>query len=161
MPILRRRCAECGREYELLRIGRSISALDRDDIEDLSCPTCSSLSCGNVIGAVTGTGLGGEAGHGRFFPRWDNGLGCRVSSNAHRKRIMKERGLIAYDGGDIDYERIGRQQRERRQKVRDDYQQVQDDYDNRPEFADYRRLRDKGAIDDIIEERGHGPQGGS
>lgn len=105
-----------------------------------ACPECGAATK-RVMGVPTAESM-------LQFPRYDKGLGLVLESEAHRRRVMKERGLV--EAGDYDEDRImsaiEREQAEDT-KVFDDYV---DRLENSPEYRDFRILRDKGRYDSVL-----------
>lgn len=132
-------------EYSVLFFNGWSVGLDNDD-DTMTCPECGGDDYKTVVAAPQGINLGDEGSVGRFYPRFDRGLGCRVSSHAHREQIMEERGLVALEGG---AEISSTQKSEWRKEDKDhsEYEKLIDKYDNAPEFSEYRRLKDRGAFD--------------
>ena len=156
MPIFERRCT-CGRVYEVMTWKGEYSALDREDINDLSCPACDGLEFTLVPSASIAIETGGEHGVGRIYPYYDNGLCMHVRSKKHRAQIMKQRGIVAVDG-DVDLESdVSRQIRENEAIMagyNEDMALLRDD----PAGKELRRLNDRGWVADQCEERsGHRP----
>lgn len=138
-----RRC-ECGTTYSVLtHRGVTLTIEATDDRE--TCPACASGAFKRVIGIPLGIELGGEGGVGRGYPYFDRALRCRVSSARHRRQIMKRKGLVAVDG-DIDLEGDARKEAAENAATLARYHQYGDDLDNHPDFAEYREMRDKGAL---------------
>lgn len=90
MPRIQTRRCGCGRSYDLLEHPPGEwSALDRKDIDDLSCPGCGASEHEIVIGTATGIQLGGDAGVSKIYPYFDRSLGVEVRSHQHRQWLMK------------------------------------------------------------------------
>jgi len=140
-----RQCKHCNTKYGILTHRGESLGIERDD-DGLTCPKCDKDDYKILIGVPLGVELGDEGSVGKFYPRWDRGLGCRVSSKQHRQKIMDERGLVALEGG---AEVSSAQKEIWRQEDKDhrDYEKLIDKYDNAPEFSEYRRLKDRGAYD--------------
>jgi hypothetical protein len=61
---------------------------------ELTCPTCGAPEFVEHL-----LGVGEEyVPHGSGFPYYDHGLGLEVQSPDHRRRVMKERGLVCMEG---------------------------------------------------------------
>jgi hypothetical protein len=99
MPIRVRRCV-CGREYEILDHGGSMTALSREDIENLSCPDCDGAEFVALVSVGTGIELGDVAGVGRVcpYPYFDRGLHRTITSAAHRRQVCRELGVVPVEG---------------------------------------------------------------
>lgn len=90
MPIYGLRCtaAGCGRKFEVLMINGRATAMDHPDENNLFCPDCGGEGEG-LVGVSLLKDLGGEAGVGREFPRFDHGLGTMVRDAAHHRWLLK------------------------------------------------------------------------
>ena len=87
MPIQTRQCARCATRYDVLVVrGEVVGGLDTPE-GGTECPSCLAAEFMPLVTAGTGIDLGGEGGAGRFYPRFDRGLGCTVMSAAHRKQL--------------------------------------------------------------------------
>ena len=131
--MLHRRCLDCTTVYSVLEHNGETVGLDAED-DSPFCPKCSSTS---FEGAVVA-----PAPINRRFPYFDRGLGVWLNSDADRRRICAERGLVPVDG-DFDEQEAFNESDENKH-----HREVWNDYTDRlehsPEFADARRLRDKG-----------------
>lgn len=144
MALMRsRKCRDCGTAYSVLEHRGEILTVESDDDRD-TCPKCASNEYEEIVTAGTGIELGGEASYGKIYPYFDRGLGCRVSSAKHRRQLMKERGLQPLGGADLQdmaqKNTSAREERKRRLAAR------MDEYENHPDFAEYRKLRARGAF---------------
>lgn len=98
---------ECpaGHRYDVLdhRGVVTVLAKEGDDCFVLTCPTCGSAEFTEHL-----LGVGEEyVPHGSGFPYYDHGLGLEVESPDHRRRVMKERGLVCMEGeADREFDRI-------------------------------------------------------
>ncbi len=83
------------------------------------------------------------------YPRWDQGLGCRLESAAHRKRLMDERGLVSVaDVGEFD---VDAQARKASERIRREDAEVRDlliGFEHGPDSAQLKAARDRGEIKD-------------
>jgi putative FmdB family regulatory protein len=87
MPLYEYRCRTepCGELTEAIR-----SVADRED-----CPSCSHCG-GNTRKIISFT----QAVHPDFAPYYDDNLETHIKSKQHRKKVMKEKGLVeAYGKG--------------------------------------------------------------
>jgi len=141
---LETRLCKCGEIYEILTHRGEAVNMD-DEAEGVLCPKCGSEEFAVQVGAGTGINLGDEGGYSKHYPYFDRALNCRVSSAAHRKKLCKERGLIPVDG---DMEIENKEETVWREGAERKWKDLQDRYDNHPDFADFRRLRDKGFYED-------------
>lgn len=140
-------CMGCGVEYSVLEHNGIAIGMERED-DGTGCPRCNNEEFLPVASIGTGIELGGEAGVGRHYPYFDRGLGQPISSAAHRRRVMKKHNLTAVEG-DFDLERMISQDQDERNAVKDRVKAQQDRYEHAPEFRDFRRMRDVGALRDI------------
>lgn len=139
-----RKCS-CGEDYEVLtHNGETVNMSDA--VSDAICPVCKGEEFSLRVVSGTGIELGDVSSVGKLYPYFDRGLGMQVNSSAHRKKICKERNLIPVDGTmdnrDLTKAHAQEDEIERR------YSALKDKYNNDPQFADYRRLRDKGFYED-------------
>lgn len=141
MAISYRRCSVCSREYALLFAKGEYSALDRDDIDNLSCPACDSKEYQGVIKSGTGIKLGGAAGVGRVYPYFDRALGVEVQSDTHRRQLCRERGLIPTDG-DLDLAAIAREDERQAEEDEKVYNEYIDEMTRGPNKEAYGKLQD-------------------
>ena len=143
-----RRCVGCNTNYEVMEHnGESIGMGDTDQT---TCPTCDMEEFVAVLEVPVAIELGDEAGHGKIYPYNCRALRMRIKSAAHRRQVMKEKGLVE-DGG-YDEERYARRQRESRHKDIAKMKGVHKMYDEHPDFREYRQLRDKGYYDESRKE---------
>lgn len=119
MPRIQTRRCSCGKSYDLLEHPPGQwSALDRPDIDDLSCPGCGKLEHEVVIGMASGIQLGGSAGVSKLYPYFDRALGCEVRDHQHRQWLLKhepdgtprEFPLVAVEG---DFDELAELKRKR------------------------------------------------
>lgn len=79
MPIRERECAECELVYEVLSVGSRVMAGELAHEMPDGEVVCSRCHCPDFTTLfstqVAVTGLGGDAGVGKFFPYYDRGLG--------------------------------------------------------------------------------------
>jgi hypothetical protein len=131
---------------------------------DIRCPDVRCDSCEHVYWAVVAGDEGvppcpkcGAAGRAvlgvpdatvmRRYPYWDRGLGMRLDSPAHRARIMRERGLIAYDDeNDNELERRFSAHDREVAEEEADYNKYLQKLEDHPAYADFRRARDSGML---------------
>ena len=129
-----RRCV-CTRRYEILvDARRGDSALDRADIDDLSCPDCGSLEPTVQFGAASTV---------KGYPYFDTELGLEIQSPGHRARVLKERGLVALDGELANV--LERQHAEQRRQQEDHDRQWAEHEAMCEADPDVRRMRDRFA----------------
>lgn len=153
-----RQCRSCERRYEvldchgLLKDG-GLVGLDRDD-GDTTCPGCGADDYDLLVGVGTGILLGGEGGQGRFYPRFDRGLGCTVNSEAHRRQLCKERNLVPVDG-DFDLVSNFSELENERAAARARLQAEEDflEHSSDKGAVEFRRLRSRGWLDDQLAEQ--------
>jgi hypothetical protein len=150
MPLIRsRECLACGRQFDLLEHPPGeLSNLDRADIDDLSCPDCDHLEAKPIVSCGQAVFTGGAAGVGKHYPYYSDTFGCEVQSNRHHLQLCRQHGLNRLDEGmgtviDNAKKRVAKMEEFRRRG-----EELMDMYNNRPDFADYRRLRDKGYFED-------------
>ena len=149
-----RKCADCEVEYDVLTIRGQVMTIDRDDDED-TCPQCSSANFTVLLRPGTGIELGGVSSQGKIYPYFDRALNCMVNDKHHRKQICKERGLVPADC-QIDMEGLASKAESRDDEIRKRYKATQQRYEDDPDFADYRRLRDKGYYKDQAKKQAGG-----
>lgn len=98
MPIRERRCNGCGSTYEVLVLGSMARIVAMTgavgEAETLRCAKCGDGTYTEVFNTqFTPTGLGGEAGVGRFYPYYDRALGpgkgLLVKDAKHREWLMR------------------------------------------------------------------------
>jgi len=143
MALLReRRCKECERRYEVLQANGESVGMDANHTD---CPDCGSGEYTSVLSVPMGIDLGDEAGYSRTYPYNDRTLG-RVHSAAHRKQLMRARGLEEGCIGQAIRDSQEREQEEDEAHARVTGQRDREEHS--PEFADYRRLRSRGAYDE-------------
>lgn len=165
MPrIQTRKCSDCDKQYDLLwtrtRDGvEEASALDRADIDDLTCPACASTEFTIVIGVATGIDLGGDGGAGKLYPYYDRALQVRFESAQHRRRYLKQHNIVALEGG-FEPEKLFSDMRSQRDAAEAEYQAMVAEMENGPDRADYMRLRERIAEEeasrgrDVVKMRG-------
>lgn len=141
-----RRCLKCGTQYSVIEHRGTLLALDTDAND----PVCSNQECKSeewesIVGVPLGVELGDVGSVGKFYPRFDRGLGCTVNSAAHRRQIMDARGLEAVDG-DFDEQAAFAESAENKHH-REVWNKYTSDLEHSPEFAEARELRDKGHPD--------------
>jgi putative FmdB family regulatory protein len=94
-----------------------------------------------LVTAVRPLWTGDVGGVGKHFPYFDRTLNCEVTSNQHRQRLCRERGLTPTDG-DYDFAEEARET-ERRGALVDAEMRADWDYKmNGPHRAEYRRALD-------------------
>lgn len=111
-----------------------------DDAPLAACPTCGG-EVRRLLGVPSAEAM-------LQFPRYDKGLGLLLEDEAHRRRVMKERGLI--EAGDYDEDKIMsaiEKEGEEDDAIAADYF---DRLENSPEYRDFRILRDRGRYDEVI-----------
>lgn len=128
------KCRTCGRVWE--------DIVDRDTVDAVTC------ECGGPADVY----LGGHTDRfsQNLYPYFDRGLGCVVESPAHRRDVCKRLGVVPVDG---DYD-IGRDLGVAAERARGDdeiaaCEQYEHEIEHAPWFAEYRRLRDRGAYDNL------------
>jgi hypothetical protein len=141
------KCTACHREFMLLE-WKDGTVLNNDQpsdrATDLSCPDCGCEERRTVVGVASAVGTGGEHGVGRIFPYFDRTLGLEVRSAKHRAQLCAERGIVPLDGGMDSVIKGYNEQSSRDQAARDRAKRTTTMYEESPDFADFRRLRDKG-----------------
>ena len=132
MASIQQRECVCGRRYEILRHPQGDTNLDRDDIDDLSCPACGSLEHVVKIGAGT------TAGRWRSYPCYDENLQMQLESHDHWLRAMKERNLEPLEPQEI--ENIIQRQRNRAADDEASYREYTREMADDP---DYQMMQDR------------------
>ena len=131
MPIVRRRCVACRHAFELLSShGGILSALDRPDIDDLSCPKCGHAEAVAIVSA-------GFERDRNVYPYFDESLGREILSRRHRDEVCRELGVVAVDGALPELVEK-RQSRERDQLEADErvWKEYQRELATRPELRE-------------------------
>lgn len=108
-------------------------------------PLLGCAECGSEVRRVLGVP---SAESMLQFPRYDKGLGLLLESEQHRRRVMKERGLI--EMGEYDEDKLMasiEKEGEEDDRIAAEYF---DKLENSPEFADYRHLRAAGRYDEVL-----------
>ncbi len=106
-------------------------------IEDFKCENCGYVGYGKTVNRPS---------IGRFsemFPYFDRGLDMWLTSKAHRREVMKERGLIEASG---DWSVSDMQDKEALREVEEDkkiMEKLQKDMKESPAFAEYRNRKDQ------------------
>lgn len=115
MTMRARRCLECDKSYDVLSFRECTWAIDhplldnphipkpmREELIEAGalevCPDCDSEKFKALASVGRGVMLGGSAGVGKHYPRFDRGLGCEVRSHQHRQEICKRRNLEPVEG---------------------------------------------------------------
>ena len=149
MPVKGRRCQSCHHKFDIFTFKQAgeehISVMERDD-DVLGCPKCDSEDWDVVFGAGIGIELGGGASTGKIYPYFDRGLGCQVDSASHRRQIMKARGLI--EAPEFDEERMMADICRDSDRMVAEHEAHVKEMEESPHWADYRRARDRGALDE-------------
>ena len=105
-------------------------------IEDFKCENCGYTGYGQTVNRPS---------IGRFsekFPYFDRGLDMWLTSKAHRREVMKEKGLIEASG---DWSVSDMQDRDALNEAKQDKQildKLQRDMKESPAFAEYRQRKD-------------------
>lgn len=96
--IRKRTCLDCGAVHHVLHHHRhGIMSQDNADIDDLRCPACKGERY--TEGFPDGPPPRDEITNGRtMFPYYDVNLGMHLESAAHKRRVLKERGLVEMEG---------------------------------------------------------------
>lgn len=76
------------------------------------------------------------------FPYFDRGLGCVVTSKAHRLEVCRQQGVLPIDG-DVDLEGAHRRRRAQMEREEAEYRELEDRYEHDPAFARWRKERDR------------------
>jgi len=145
-----RRCA-CGTVYDVLTHNGKSIGMDRAD-NGTACPSCDKDEFVRLVGVPVGIEMGDEAGYGKTYPYFDRGLGRRVSSSAHRKKLCEELGVEACDdgGGDVVTDGVSsarKAQWRAEDKAEKDFHDYVERLEKDPAFSEYRRMRARGAYD--------------
>ena len=143
--IEKRRCVSCDVQYEVVIVRGEAVCMEADDNRS-GCPRCAGAEFDRNVffDAPLPIELNG-------YPYFDRGLGMRIESAKHRRQVCKERGLVPLDGT-FDMERDHAENEAKRAETRRRYKALNDMYDNHPDFADHRRLRDKGYYTDRVKQ---------
>ena len=99
--------------------------------------------CGKMAKRIIGRSAWAVDRFGERFPYYDRGLGMELRSKAHRRQIIKERGLIPVDGT-IDSADIGRAAREKAAEDRRIVQKLHHDMKHHPAYKLYREQKSRG-----------------
>jgi len=143
MPLINsRRCTSCNTSYEVMEHNGELIGMGDND--NPTCPNCGAEQFVSLIELPTPIDLGDEAGYGKHYPYFDRALNMRIHSKAHRKKVMKEKGIVALDGANMDYERIARQNTENRRAKIEKLRKMDRMYEEHPAYREFRELRDKG-----------------
>lgn len=147
------RCKACEFHMDVLEHNGERLALApagfEDEPFDGQCIRCGSSDVVEAVTVPLGVELGDVAGQGKHYPRFDRGLQCWVKNKAHRAQICKERRVVPVDG-DVDLEKQALQDRYRMERDLKEWNELKEKYDTDPDFADYRRARDRGVFRDQI-----------
>ena len=140
------RCGDCEKTSTLF-VRRQVAY----DLETgLEChPTecaCGGAGVDRVVAGARTIDQGDIAGVGGVYPYYDRMLGCVVDSSAHRRRLCRERGLVAVEGDLTDKDFSVGFAEEEAALAR--YRAYGDRLENDPDFRSYRELRDKGYFKD-------------
>jgi hypothetical protein len=123
-------CDGCGHDYWAALLAEESTP---------PCPKCGAAGR-EQLGAL-------NADEMKRFPYWDRGLGCLVTSPLHRKRIMKERKLIAYDDDNDDaMDRFFGDEDREAERDETAYADYQERLRGHPAFRGYREAVDKGQL---------------
>lgn len=128
----------CAREYDVLLSGEYVGGLDRDD-ERPTCPGCDS---GDHVVLVATTKQPPE---GSGYPYFCRGLGIEVTSAQHRRQVLKDRGLVCYEG---EMESVIAEQKRGREKQLAAAKAEEDEIKRDPGYAEHMRLTDRGFFRD-------------
>jgi hypothetical protein len=110
-----------------------------------ACPTCGKATTAKV--GVPSVDWFTAAGYHMTGGYYDNGLGCWITSIAHRKQVMAQQGL--QEGSD-DYGDTRRQvERKLRADAEDEVvREMLQDCEHGPEAAETKKMRDQGLVPD-------------
>jgi predicted nucleic acid-binding Zn ribbon protein len=153
MPILSRACNACGHRYDLLSShGGQLTSLDREDIEDISCPECGSDDRRKVVGVALAIETGGEHGVGKRYPFYSFSFGCEVRSKAHHQALMRHHDV--HEATPDDVERAALQQHAAVEDAQSRGAALEQAYRDNPVYRDWWREVDSGqAFEGIPRER--------
>lgn len=144
------KCGDCKRPYAMRHYHSAVNRApqlvhgdERVDWELEKCPHCGSYNTYKTLSRNVGIGT---PDRGIKYPYFDRGLGRELISSEHRQAVMTELGVIEApgfngNGGNRELAELNR--------ARADMNQHLEDIEVRPEFAEYRRLRDRGYEDDV------------
>lgn len=79
---------------------------------------------------------------------YDRGLGRVITSEAHRREVMKELGVVAVDG-DFDQDEVMRPAVEEDRKSAEHYQEYWERVQHAPEYKDFRKAVRQGRVDNL------------
>jgi hypothetical protein len=114
--------------------------MDRDD--DLPiCPECDGEEYVGIIKVAKPIDM--EDSGPNAYPRYDQGLGVMLESKAHHRQVMKRMGVEQTHGADLSGAYKDKWAEEDRLMA--EFERERDRMENSPDFADFRRLRDRGA----------------
>lgn len=140
-------CRACDHE-DLVEVQVSSGIGEGYDTQPLDCPSCGGERAFCVVPRINAEIALANAG--RYF---DRGLGCWIESPSHRKRLMKERGLVEADQMDFTQDAQARAVEDHHAKVERDYKAIEDQMEHAPSYAGYRRARDSGKLLDDLKKR--------
>ncbi len=151
MPVIRpRRCNDCGTEFDSIVFASRGFARHMDtgtQTEEITCE-CGSTDLTRLVSAANVIWTGSEAGYGKIYPYFDRSLGIRIHSKAHHDQVMKARNLQHVEASDLEREgaRMRAEDEAFTRRLAEQDQMVED----HPDYREYRRLRDKGALTEHI-----------
>lgn len=130
-------------------------------VEDVICKVAERNNracpdCGERMGVKPTAALpintGGEHAVGKFYPRYDRGLGMVVQSHAHRQRICLERNLIPLEGADFSsLEAAAGRMNTEHETALQTLAAIEDEYEHHPDYREFREDRHKGAYDQALQ----------
>ena len=96
MGATKTRQCPAGHRYDVLDHRGVVTVLEKegDACFELTCPTCGAAEFTEHL-----LGVGEEyVPHGAGYPYFDHGLGVELESAEHRRRVMRERGVVCMEG---------------------------------------------------------------
>jgi len=142
--ISHRRCTECKTRYELIEVSGAFLRMTHDDVEGLGCPGCGEEGFDRLLSRGGGAKHRNRASEDVLYPYFNRGLGVMLESAEHKKRVMKEMGVVEAPGLDIT-----KQAEEdgafSLQNARE-YNEYVEEMEGSAEHADWRRERDLTAL---------------
>ena len=144
MPTLQTRRCRCDEEYDVLtHNGVSMLMADVEDDERLRCPSCGSDDH-RVIIKRDSHGHRNRASEDTMYPYYNKGLGCWLTSDEHKRRVMKEKGVVEAPG--LDLAAQARDEGRLAEENAHEYNAIVEEMEGSGEYADWRRQRDLEAL---------------